>query len=47
MIEREAGVLSVKVPMIMVDARALLEAGCAAMEPGAQVFDCFWVAEAD
>lgn len=47
MIEQEAGCLSVKVPMIMANARDLLAAGCAALVPGEQVIDCSAVTEAD
>jgi phospholipid transport system transporter-binding protein len=47
MIEREAQRLVVKVPMVMVNARGLLEAGRAALQPGEQVFDFAQVAGAD
>lgn len=47
MIEREAGRLIVKVPLIMDNARSLLEAGCSALQPGEQVFDFSAVDAAD
>lgn len=47
MIEREAGRLVVKVPLVMTNARALLEAGRSAMQAGEQVFDFSEVQEAD
>lgn len=47
MIEREGGCLAVKVPLIMANARGLLEAGRAALQPGEQVFDFSAVDEAD
>lgn len=47
MIAREAGRLVIKVPLLMDNARLLLEAGCAALQPGEQVFDFSEVAEAD
>ena len=47
MIEREAGRLLIKVPMIMANARGLLEAGRSALQPGEQVFDFSEVTEAD
>ena len=39
MIEREAQRLVIKVPMVMANARGLLEAGRSALQPGEQVFD--------
>ena len=39
MIERQAQRLIVKVPMVMANARKLLEAGRAALQPGEQIFD--------
>ncbi|MDP3537124.1 MAG: STAS domain-containing protein [Azonexus sp.] len=47
MIEREGGRLIVKVPLIMANARGLLEAGRSALQPGEQVFDFSEVVEAD
>ena len=47
MIALEAGRLVIKVPLLMDNARSLLEAGCAALQPGEQVFDFSEVAEAD
>lgn len=47
MIEREAGRLLVKVPLIMANARGLLEAGRSALLAGEQVFDFSVVTEAD
>lgn len=47
MIERQGGCLAVKVPLTMANARGLLEAGCAALRPGEQVFDFSAVGEAD
>ncbi len=47
MIEREAGRLVVKVPLVMANARGLLDAGRAALQPGEQVFDFSQVTEAD
>lgn len=47
MIEREAGRLVVKVPMVMANARGLLEAGRSALQPGEQVFDLGQVGDAD
>jgi len=47
MIEREAGRLVVKVPLIMANARSLLEAGCSALADGEQIFDFSGVTEAD
>jgi len=47
MIEREAGRLVVKVPMVIANARGLLEAGRSALQAGEQVFDFFEVSEAD
>jgi len=47
MIEREGGCLAVKVPLIMANARGLLEAGRAVLQPGEQVFDFSAVGEAD
>ena len=47
MIEREAQRLVVTVPMVMANARNLLEAGRAALQPGEQIFDFKQVADAD
>ena len=47
MIEREAGRLLVKAPLVMNNARGLLEAGRSALQPGEQVFDFSEVTEAD
>ena len=47
MIEREAGRLVIKVPMVMANARGLLEAGRSALQPGEQVFDLGQVDDAD
>ena len=47
MIEREKGRLVVKVPLVMTNARGLLEAGRSALRPGEQVFDFSEVTEAD
>jgi phospholipid transport system transporter-binding protein len=46
-IELESGRLVVKVPLIMANARGLLEAGRSALQPGEQVFDFSEVGEAD
>jgi phospholipid transport system transporter-binding protein len=47
MIELETGRLVVKVPMVMTNARGLLEAGRSALQSGEQVFDFSRVSEAD
>ncbi len=47
MIEREAGRLVIKVPMVMANARGLLEAGRSALQPGEKVFDLAQVDDAD
>ena len=47
MIERKAGRLVIKVPMVMANARGLLEAGRSALQPGEQVFDLGQVDDAD
>ncbi|MBU1365430.1 MAG: STAS domain-containing protein [Gammaproteobacteria bacterium] len=47
MIELDAGRLVVKVPLVMANARGLLEAGRSALQPGEQVFDFSEVTEAD
>lgn len=47
MIERTGGRLVVKVPMVMANARGLLEAGRRALLPGEQIFDFSEVLEAD
>ena len=47
MIEREMGRLVIKVPLVMANARGLLEAGRSALQPGEQVFDFSKVTEAD
>ena len=47
MIERQAGRLVVTAPLTLANARGLLEAGRAALQPGEQVFDFSQVGEAD
>lgn len=47
MIEREGGRLLVKVPLVMANARGLLDAGRSALQPGEQIFDFSEVSEAD
>ena len=47
MIEREAGRLIIKVPLVMNNARGLLEAGRSALQAGEEVFDFSEVTEAD
>ena len=47
MIEVESGRLHIKVPMVMAQADALLAAGCAALQPGEQIFDLAQIGEAD
>ncbi|MFN4325698.1 MAG: lipid asymmetry maintenance protein MlaB [Azonexus sp.] len=47
MIERQTGCLRVTVPLIMANARGLLDAGRAALQPGEVVFDFSAVNEAD
>jgi phospholipid transport system transporter-binding protein len=47
MIERDGGRLLVTVPLIMANARGLLDAGRVALQPGEQVFDFSQVSEAD
>lgn len=47
MIERVAGRLHVNSPMTMDQARSLLAAGCAALQPGENVFDLSHVDVAD
>lgn len=47
MIQAEGGRLIVKAPLIIDNARALLEAGRTALQSGEQVFDFIEVAEAD
>lgn len=47
MIEQVAGRLVVKVPLVMANARGLLEAGRSALKTGEQVFDFSEVSEAD
>lgn len=47
MIEREGGRLVVKVPLVMANARGLLDAGRSALQPGEQIFDFSEVSEAD
>ncbi len=42
MIEREGARLIVKVPLVMANARALLEAGRLALQPGEQVLTFRW-----
>ena len=46
MIERQAGRLVVTAPLTLANARGLLEAGRAALQPGEQVFDFSQVGEA-
>ena len=46
MIEREAQRLVVKVPMVMANARGLLDAGRSALQPGEQIFDLKQVGDA-
>ena len=47
MIEREGGRLVVKVPLLMANARGLLEAGRSVLQQGEQIFDFSAVSEAD
>ncbi len=47
MIEQSAGRLLVKAPMTMANARGLLEAGRAALQPGENLIDLQAVSEAD
>lgn len=47
MIEREAGRLRIKTPMVMANARGLLDAGRSALQPGENVIDFSGVTEAD
>lgn len=47
MIERSGGRLLVSAPLTMENSRRLLAAGCAALQPGEQVFDFAAVSEAD
>ena len=47
MIEQSLGRLCVKAPMTMANARGLLDAGRAALQPGQNIFDFLSVAEAD
>lgn len=47
MIEAQGGRLVVKVPLTMANARGLLDAGRAALQPGEQVFDFSEVGAAD
>ncbi|MDR0775701.1 MAG: STAS domain-containing protein [Azonexus sp.] len=47
MIERDGERLLVKAPLLMANARGLLDAGRAALRPGEQVFDFSQVDEAD
>ena len=47
MIESEGGRLVVKVPLVMANARGLLDAGRSALQAGEQVFDFSEVSEAD
>ncbi len=47
MIDADGGRLIVKVPLIIANARALLEAGRSALQSGEQVFDFAEVTEAD
>lgn len=47
MIQRDGLRLVVKAPLVMANARGLLEAGRSALQPGEQIFDFSEVAEAD
>ncbi|AXS80751.1 lipid asymmetry maintenance protein MlaB [Dechloromonas sp. HYN0024] len=47
MIELQTGHLVVKVPMVIANARGLLEAGRSALQAGEQIFDFSQVSEAD
>lgn len=47
MIDREGGRLVVKVPLLMANARGLLDAGRSVLQPGEQIFDFSAVSEAD
>lgn len=47
MIEREAQRLMVKVPMVMANARGLLEAGRSELQPGEQIFALGQIGGAD
>ncbi len=47
MIEHQGGRLVVMAPLTMANARALLDAGKSALQPGEQVFDFSQVGEAD
>lgn len=47
MIEQKAGCLAVTVPLVMANARGLLDAGRALLKPGEVLFDLGEVAEAD
>jgi phospholipid transport system transporter-binding protein len=47
MIERQAGRLVVKVPLVMANARGLLEAGRSALQGGDEIFDFSEVVDAD
>ncbi len=47
MIERDGERLLVKAPLLMANARGLLDAGRTALRPGEQVFDFSQVGEAD
>lgn len=47
MIVREDGRLLIQVPMVIANARGLLEAGRSALQPGSVLFDFSAVAEAD
>lgn len=47
MIESEGGRLVVKVPLVMANARGLLDAGRSALQAGEQIFDFSEVSEAD
>lgn len=47
MIERESGRLIIRAPLVMANARGLLEAGRSALQAGEQIFDFSEIGEAD
>ncbi len=47
MIARDGARLFIEAPLLMMNARALLDAGRAALQPGEQIFDFSRVEEAD
>lgn len=47
MIDIEAGRYVVRAPLVMDNARSLMDAGCALLQPGEMVFDFSQVTEAD